>query len=68
MRRGRLKTRLLTPLVGTIVGTVMTIAGILIVIPDYGPYGFFWTAIAVLILASHVYGLVRTLRRRRAGA
>ena len=54
-------------LLGTAVGVVMTILGILIIIPRFGPGGIIWTAVAVLVTRTNAYGLVKAWRRNGQG-
>ncbi|MDD2493869.1 MAG: SHOCT domain-containing protein [Tissierellia bacterium] len=40
-------------LVGFIVGIVFSLIGLIIVIPTFGPFGLFWTLIAIIITITH---------------
>lgn len=54
-RRGRVRPSKGSSIVGMIVGLIFVIIGITTVIPGAGPFGIFWTLIAVVITGSHAY-------------
>lgn len=40
------------------VGAIFLLIGIFIVIPTFGPFGFFWTAIVAVMIIMNIYNLV----------
>lgn len=46
-------------ILGLIVAAGMVIAGLLVVVPRFGPFGFVWTAVALVILISNARRFIR---------
>lgn len=54
-RRGRVKPSKSSSLLGMIVGIVFVLIGVTSIIPVAGPFGMFWTLIALAIAGLHGY-------------
>ncbi len=55
MKRVRVKPGKTQSIFGMIVGIIFLLIGLFVVIPSFGPFGIFWTAVVVVMIAINAY-------------